>query len=129
MERIVSLLLIAALTLFNEAGSFPLHLPSVFHNPLDEEEAGKFFCIEKESVEERSEEGRPDHWSHVSGGAGDVANALQGLPATGCFLPLTLHSFYDSVFQSITDRAAHLLGTLVGRPFYILFHAFKAFLP
>ncbi|HRF41677.1 MAG TPA: hypothetical protein PK198_22940 [Saprospiraceae bacterium] len=127
MERIVSLLLIAALTLFNEAGSFPLQLPSVFHNPLDEEEAEKFFCIEKESIEERSEEDHPDHWRHDSGGADDIAFVQQGLPAIG--QPLPLHSFYDSVFQSITDRAAHLLGTLVGRPFYILFHAFKAFLP
>lgn len=126
MEKIVSLLLIAALTLFNEAPPAPLHLPGAFHNPLDEEEAEKIFCIEKESVEERTEEDNPDHWSHASGGSGDAEFFQHDSPATTYSLPL--YQSYDAVFQSIADYAVRVIHTLVGRPFYILFHSFKAFL-
>lgn len=126
MERILSLLLIVVLTLFNEAAPIPLHIPSVFHNDLDEEEAEKTFCLEKESIEERSEENMRDRWLSVSGGSGD-AQSLQLLLSGSILRPL--HHFYDSVFQSITDHNSQLLTTSFGRPFYILFHAFKAFLP
>lgn len=126
MERIVSLLLITALTLFNEAAPIPLHLPGIFHNPLDEEEAEKIFCIEKESIEERSEDDQPDQWLHDSSGSGDAEISHYFSAGAGQSLPP--HSFYDSVFQSITDHAAHLLGALIGRPFYILFRSFKAFI-
>lgn len=126
MERILSLLLIVALTLFNEAAPVPLHLPSVFHNPLDEEEAEKAFCLEKESIEERSEENTRNRVSHISGGSGDAE--VSQCFSSGAVQSLPLHHFYDGVFQSITDHADLLADHLVGTPLYILFHSFKAFL-
>jgi len=126
VERILSLLLIVALTLFNEAAPIPLHIPSVFHNDLDEEEAEKTFCLEKESIEERSEENTRDRVSHISGGSGDAQISHYFSSVAGQLLPL--HHFYDAVFQSITDHADLLADHLVGTPLYILFHSFKSFL-
>jgi hypothetical protein len=118
VERILSLLLIVALTLFNEAAPVPLHIPSVFHNDLDEEEAEKTFCLEKESIEERSKENTRNRVSHISSGSGDAEVSPYFLSGAGW--PLPLHRFYDVVFQSITDHAFCLLRSLVGTPLYIL---------
>jgi len=126
VERIISLLLIAALTLFNEAAPVPLHIPSVFHHPLDEEEAEKTFCIEKESAEEQSKEDARIRLASISGGSGDVETSQCFSPGVGRSLPLD--SFYCAVFQSITDHVFCLLRSLVGTPLYILFHSFKSFL-
>jgi hypothetical protein len=113
------LLLIVALTLFNEAVPVPLHLPSVFHNPLDEEEAEKAFCLEKESIEERSEESTRNRVSHISGGSGDAQ-------VSQCFSSVAGQSFAPASFLrccfSIHYRPCRFTGRPLGR--YAPVHSF-----